>query len=587
MPGTTASPPAAVAILAPVLGSARARRVLWVLAAVLWALMVVIQIRRANPLGWLDLRVYRDSVHQFFDGRPLYDISVTEVGLPFTYPPVAVFLLAPLAWLPFPVAAGTLLVVNGAVLLATCWACLQPLSGGRPTLALAAATAGAALFLEPVWSALNFGQVDLLLTAAVTLDMLVIPQRFRGLLTGVLAAVKLTPLVFVLLLVLRRDWRSTARMLGTFVLLGLVAFAALPHESTYYWFHALRDPARIGPVAYVGNLSTYAVLERFWGDGAATHALWLALSLVVLVVTVVVVRRSIALGHRVLPLALVALAGLLCSPISWDHHWAWVVVLGFAMVELWTWSRPGAVLGLVLVAATAGLNPKWLDPAPEGRQLDRCGPPAGQQRLGLPRVRTARGAARPGGTGQPRRGRAGSDGGHRSLILGAAGPQPLHDPRGQGSERGELLRGHRVDEPGAHRVDVVGGGRDQGVPAVLGQDRVRAATVGQALLPAHQPGLFHPGDLVGQPALGRQRAAGEVGHAELSVGRLGQAHHHLVLGGAQAVQRLQVALEALRQQQHEGEPGPPRALLVVAEPAHLGGRTGGRLSVPAAVMRQE
>ena len=61
MPGSAASPPAAVAILAPVLGSRTARRLLWVLAAVLWTCMVVVQIRRGNPLGWLDLRVYRDS----------------------------------------------------------------------------------------------------------------------------------------------------------------------------------------------------------------------------------------------------------------------------------------------------------------------------------------------------------------------------------------------------------------------------------------------------------------------------------------------------------------------------------------------
>ena len=369
MPGSAASPPAAVAILAPVLGSRTARRLLWVLAAVLWTCMVVVQIRRGNPLGWLDLRVYRDSVHQFGDGRPLYDITVTEVGLPFTYPPIAIFVLAPLAWLPFPLAAGTLLVLSGIAVLATCWACLQPLAGGLPTLALAAAVAGGALFLEPVWSALNYGQVDLLLVAAVTLDMLVVPARFRGVLTGVLAAVKLTPLVFLLLLVLRRDRRAVVRVLVTFAVLTLVAAIALPHESAYYWFHALRDPARIGPPAYVGNLSTYAVLERFWGDGTATHAVWLLLAAAVLAATVVVVRRSIVLGHQLVPLAMVALAGLLCSPISWDHHWAWVVVLAFAAVELWTWSRPAASVAAVLVVATAVLNPKWLDAAQRSGRL--------------------------------------------------------------------------------------------------------------------------------------------------------------------------------------------------------------------------
>jgi alpha-1,2-mannosyltransferase len=355
-----AAPPGS-ATLAALLDSRAARRLLWAVAAVLWTLMVVIQIRRANPLGWLDLRVYRDSVHQFFDGRPLYDIHVTEVRLPFTYPPVAIYLLAPLAWLPFPVAAGGLLVANGLLLLATCWACLRTLSGGRPVLGAAAALAGAALFLEPVWSTLNFGQVDLLLMAAVTLDVLVVPARFRGILTGLLAAVKLTPLVFLLLFVLRRDWGAMRRLVGTFGVLTAVAFVVLPHESTFYWLHALRDPRRIGPPAYVGNLSTYGALLRMLGDSGMAHVLWLLVSAAVLVVTAVVVRRSVALGHRVGPLALVALAGLLCSPISWDHHWVWMVVLALAATELWAWSRPAAWLAMVLVLATGLLQPKRIE----------------------------------------------------------------------------------------------------------------------------------------------------------------------------------------------------------------------------------
>jgi alpha-1,2-mannosyltransferase len=346
---------------ARLLDSATVRRLLWAVAAVLWTVMVAIQLRRASPHGWLDLRVYRDSVHQFLAGRPLYDIHVTEVHLPFTYPPVAIYLLAPLAWLPFPLAAGGLLVANGLLLLATCWACLRTVSGGRPVMAAAAALAGAALFLEPVWSALNFGQIDMLLMASVVLDVLVVPTRFRGILTGVLAAVKLTPLVFLLLFALRRDWGAVRRLLAAFAALTAIAFVVLPHESTFYWLHAVRDPRRIGPPVYVGNVSTYGAALRVLGDNGPAHLMWLAVSGVVLVATLVVVRRSVVLGHRVAPLALVALAGLLCSPISWDHHWVWMVVLAVAAVELWTWSRAAAWLAVVLVLATAVLQPKRIE----------------------------------------------------------------------------------------------------------------------------------------------------------------------------------------------------------------------------------
>ena len=346
------------------LESRNARRILWAVAAVLWTIMIVIQIREASPRGWLDLRVYRDSVQQFFAGHPLYGIHVTEDHLPFTYPPVAIYLLAPLAWLPFPVAAGGLLVINGGLLLATCWACLRTLAGGRrglPVLAASAVMAGAALFLEPVWSALNFGQVDLLVMTAVTLDVLVMPARFRGILTGLVAALKRTPLVFLVLFVVRRDWSAVRRLLGTFAVLTVLAFLVLPHESTFYWLHAVRDPRRIGPPHYVGNLSVYGALLRIMGNTPWAHLLWVLACAVVLAATVLVVRRSVALGHRVAPLALVAMAGLLCSPISWDHHWVWIVVLAAAAVELWTWSRPAAWLAVVLVLATGLLPPKRIE----------------------------------------------------------------------------------------------------------------------------------------------------------------------------------------------------------------------------------
>jgi hypothetical protein len=77
----------------------------------------LVQVRRANPLGWLDLRVYRDSFHEYVGARPLYALRVTEADLPFTYPPVAILVLAPLAWLPFPLSAASLLVLSGAAVL--------------------------------------------------------------------------------------------------------------------------------------------------------------------------------------------------------------------------------------------------------------------------------------------------------------------------------------------------------------------------------------------------------------------------------------------------------------------------------------
>ena len=60
-------------------------------------------------------------------------------------------------------------------------------------------------------------------------------------------------------------------------------------------------------------------------------------------------------GHRMAGLLTCALTGLLCSPISWDHHWVWIV--------------PGAVVAAVYaVRARRGLA---LDPGWPGRGPDR------------------------------------------------------------------------------------------------------------------------------------------------------------------------------------------------------------------------
>ena len=67
------------------------------------------------------------------------------------------------------------------------------------------------LSLEPVVRTLVLGQIGVILMALVLADLFSVPPRFRGLLIGLAAGIKLTPAVFVLWFVLRRDWASVAR----------------------------------------------------------------------------------------------------------------------------------------------------------------------------------------------------------------------------------------------------------------------------------------------------------------------------------------------------------------------------------------
>jgi alpha-1,2-mannosyltransferase len=60
-------------------------------------------------------------------------------------------------------------------------------------------------------------------------------------------------------------------------------------------------------------------------------------------------------GHMMLGLLTAALVGLLDSPISWDHHWVWVVpglmVAGHYAVQAWRAGRRRASVGCAALAA--------------------------------------------------------------------------------------------------------------------------------------------------------------------------------------------------------------------------------------------
>ena len=77
----------------------------------------------------------------------------------------------------------------------------------------------AMLCLVPVWRTIALGQVNVLLMAMVAVDVLAVTargSRWGGLLTGVAAAVKLVPLIFIAHLLLTGKRTAAARALAVF-----------------------------------------------------------------------------------------------------------------------------------------------------------------------------------------------------------------------------------------------------------------------------------------------------------------------------------------------------------------------------------
>ena len=337
-----------------------------VLLATLWYVVVVGMYR-------IDLDVYRLGAQAWLSHADLYGrLPLTQIGarLPFTYPPAAAILFTPLALVPYALASMTMTAVSvvalGAVLVLTLrresaphapqpWAVLAVLSG--------------ALLLEPVRSTIGFGQINLVLMALVAADVLLPRTPWpRGALVGLAAAVKLAPIVFVLTFAVRRQRRAAATTIASFVAVTLAAWVVAPGDSWSYWSTDLWDTRRIGGPIYVGNQSLHAVLLRLGLPAPAQSALWLLGGAAIFGAAWVAMRRANSRGWIPLVLTLNALLVLLVSPVSWTHHWVWIVPLTIA---LWRAGSQEPVLRHLAVAGVALtlLNPLWRLPHGGGTEL--------------------------------------------------------------------------------------------------------------------------------------------------------------------------------------------------------------------------
>ncbi len=228
-------------------------------------------------------------------------------------------------------------------------------------------------FIEPVRSTLSFGQVNLVLMAAVVFDTLTRARLWpRGMLVGIAMAIKLTPAVFLLFFLLRRDWRALATALvGAAATIG-IGWLILPADSAQYWLRTVRDTSRIGSSWFANNQSFNGMLTRLPLPDAWQSGLWVALSMVALLLAVRWMRRLLEAGEPVTALLVNAALVLLASPISWNHHWVWIapalLVAGNAIAQ---GARNAWFVGTVALAAvvfTAG--PAERMPMMNDRELD-------------------------------------------------------------------------------------------------------------------------------------------------------------------------------------------------------------------------
>ncbi|MEU5436889.1 glycosyltransferase 87 family protein [Streptomyces sp. NPDC020719] len=290
--------------------------------------------QRAAGVSMIDLMVYRAEGGAVRAGADLYAMRATRARLPTTYPPFAALLFTPLTLLGVPQMRTLATAANLALLVALAHLSLRLAGRERPGAALW--VAALAVWCEPVWTTLRYGQINLLLAVAVLWDLTRRPgHRGAGAGIGLAAAVKLTPALFALFLLLtglvraRADgwntWlRQAATALAVFAGATLAAAVVLPRDSRRFWTSTLFQTDRVGHAEDTANQSLRGVLARLLHTGDP-GTWWTVAAAVTAALGLYAAVRAEVRGERAWAALSCAVTALLVSPVSWSHHWVWCV----------------------------------------------------------------------------------------------------------------------------------------------------------------------------------------------------------------------------------------------------------------------
>lgn len=319
-----------------------------------------------NGANFVDLHVYIGGGDALDGPGAVYDYvyadQTPDFPLPFTYPPFAAVVFYPLHLLPFWLVAlawqlGVMAALYGVVRLS------QRLLGIIGNQRVAMLWTAAAIWLEPLRSTFDYGQVNVVLVLGVLIAVNSSRWWLSGLLVGLAAGMKLTPAISGLHFL-------GARRLGAAVFSAVVFFATVAlswlvmgREAMRYFTDLLGDADRVGPVGTSFNQSWRGAVSRILGYDAG-YGPWVLAAILVTAVLAFAAWRTLGAFtadlDRLGSIVVVNLFGLLLSPISWTHHWVWLVPLMIWLLHGPYRHLPGArVLGLGWLALTV-VGVPWL-----------------------------------------------------------------------------------------------------------------------------------------------------------------------------------------------------------------------------------
>ena len=305
------------------------------MAVALLILPYIIQFGQAIPWepSTIDLQVYTYTVKDMLAGKDFFATTTPFWDLYFIYPPIAAILMTPLAFGPYVfwqvVWTGGLVWAQQSVLKR----CGAPRGWKLGLLGIAVLLA-----VEPIRTTLGYGQVNTILMALVVADLLPDPPEHRrripqGTLIGLAAAIKLTPALFVIFMFLIGKRRAAITAMISFAVFTGIAAILLFRETVVFYGGLSGGDTRTASPLYTGNQSLLGVFFRLGDSSRTTTLLGLAVAGVLAVLGCLVAAHWWRSDEKVFAVAIVGITTCLASPLSWTHHYVWILPMAMAVLS--------------------------------------------------------------------------------------------------------------------------------------------------------------------------------------------------------------------------------------------------------------
>jgi len=304
-------------------------------AVALLILPFIIQYGKLIPWqpSTIDLQVYVYAVKDMLAGRDIFATTTPFWNLYFIYPPIAAILMTPLVFGPYlfwqVVWTGGLVWAQQSVLKR----CGAPRGWKLGLIGIAVLLA-----VEPIRTTLGYGQVNTILMALVVADLLPdapgerrrIPQ---GTLIGLAAAIKLTPALFVIFAFLIGKARVAITAMISFAVFTGIGAILMFRETLVFFGGLSGGETRTASPLYTGNQSLHGVFFRLGDSSRVTALVGLAVSAILAVLGCLVAAHWWRQAEKAFAVALVGLTTCLASPLSWTHHYVWILPMAMAVLS--------------------------------------------------------------------------------------------------------------------------------------------------------------------------------------------------------------------------------------------------------------